>query len=70
MLTVIWEIDEFRVVDMTPPGGPLNTEHFLTHIMDPLLAKVFSEGRKNHTLRLIVHLDNFLVHCSNATKQF
>jgi hypothetical protein len=70
MLTVIWEIDGFHVVDMMPPGRHFNTESFLTHIMDPLLAKVFPEGRKSHALRLSVHFDNCPVHSWNASKQF
>jgi hypothetical protein len=33
-LTVIWGIDGFHVVDMTPPRGHFNTEDFLLHIAD------------------------------------
>jgi histone-lysine N-methyltransferase SETMAR len=70
MLTVIWGIDEFHVVDMMPHGGCFNTEYFLIHIINPLLTKVFQEGRKSHALRLSVHLDNCWVHSSNASNQF
>jgi hypothetical protein len=52
-----------------PSGGCSNTEYFLTHIIDPLLAKVFPERRKNYALRLSVHLDNCRVDSSNASKQ-
>jgi hypothetical protein len=38
--------------------------------MNPLLVKVFPEGRKRHALGLSVHLDNCRVHSSNASKQF
>jgi hypothetical protein len=55
---------------MMPPGRNFNAEHFFTHIAEPLLAKIFSEGRKSHALRLNVHLHNSLVHFSNALKQF
>jgi hypothetical protein len=68
ILTVIWEIDGFRVVDIMLPRGFLNTEYFLIHIMDPLLAKVFPEGRKGHARRLSVHLDNCRVHSSNGSQ--
>jgi hypothetical protein len=50
MLTVIWGIDGFRLVDMIPPWGRFKTKHFLPYIMDPLLAKVFLEGGKSHAL--------------------
>jgi hypothetical protein len=46
-LTVIWGIDGFHVVDMTPPVGRFNTESFLPHIMDTFLATGFPDGRKN-----------------------
>jgi hypothetical protein len=61
MLTVIWRIDGFHVVDMMPLGR-FNTEYFVTHVMDPLLTKVFPEGKKSDALRLSVHLDNCRVH--------
>jgi hypothetical protein len=37
--------------------------------MDPLLAKVFPEGRKSYAFRLSVHLDHCWVHSWNASKQ-
>jgi hypothetical protein len=43
---VIWEIDGFYVGNMMPPGVCFNTEYFLTHIIDPLLAKVFGREGK------------------------
>jgi hypothetical protein len=55
MLTVIWGIDGFHVVDMMPPWRRFNPEYFLTHIIHPLLAIVFLDGRKRHALRLSVH---------------
>jgi hypothetical protein len=70
ILAVIWGIDEFLVVDMMPLSGRFNTEFFHTNVMDPLLTKVFPDGRKSHTLPLRVHLDNSWVHSSNASMQF
>jgi hypothetical protein len=66
MLTAIWEIDDFHVIDMIESGRGFNTEYFLTHMLDPLLAKVFSEGRTSHAVQLSVHSDSCLVHSSNA----
>jgi histone-lysine N-methyltransferase SETMAR len=70
MLTLIWGIDGFHVVNMMPLGGCFNIEYFLTHITDPLLAKAFPEGRKSHALQLSVHLHHCRIHSSNASKQF
>jgi hypothetical protein len=38
---VIWGIGGFRLVGMMPPGVCFNIGHFLIHVMDPLLVKVF-----------------------------
>jgi hypothetical protein len=54
---------------MMPPWKRFKADHFLIYVIDPLLVKVFSEG-KNHALRLNVHLDNCLVHSSNAAKEY
>jgi hypothetical protein len=58
MLTMNCGIDTFHIIDMMPPGSRFNTEHFLTQIMNCLLAKVFPKGRKSLALRLSVHLDS------------
>jgi hypothetical protein len=47
-LIVIWGIDEFCLVDMMPPGVCFNIGHFLIHVMGPLLAKIFPEGKAMH----------------------
>jgi hypothetical protein len=54
-MSVIWGIDRFHIVDMTPPGGSFNIEYIIVHMMNPLLAKVFPEGRKSYVLRLSAH---------------
>jgi hypothetical protein len=69
MLPVIWGIDEFHVIDATPPGECFDVECFLPHIMDSLLAKVFPEGRQSHAQRMYVYFDNSRIHSSNALKQ-
>jgi hypothetical protein len=70
MLRVIWGINRRHVVDMMPPRGRFNIEYFLIHVLDPLLPKVFPEGRKSHTLRLCVHLDNCRVRLSKRQDNF
>jgi histone-lysine N-methyltransferase SETMAR len=70
MLTVIWGIGGFHAVAMSPARGRFSTEYFFTDLIDPLLAKLFVEGKKSRALRLNVHLNNCRVHSSNALKQF
>jgi hypothetical protein len=58
MLRVVWEL-----TDVTSSRGAtqesFTIENFSTHVMDPLLAKGFPEGRKSHALRLHIHLGDF-----------
>jgi hypothetical protein len=70
MLTVIWGIDGFHVVDLMIEQHIHNTRHFLSHILKILLPTVFSEGRKPHSHRLSLHLDNCSVHRSKAYENF
>jgi hypothetical protein len=70
MLTVIWGIGGFHVVNMTRLGRCLNAEYFLTHALDPLLATVFAEGRKGYALQLSIYLENCRPHFSNTSKQY
>jgi hypothetical protein len=70
MLTMVWGIDGFHVVNMMQPGRRFNIEDFRTHSMDPFLVKIGPEGRKSYALRLSAQLNNCRVHDSNASKQF
>jgi hypothetical protein len=67
ILTLIWRIKGFHVVDMMPATGCFNTKYCFIHMMDSLLAQ-FPNGKKSHALRLSVCLDNCRVHSSNASK--
>jgi hypothetical protein len=44
MLTVIWGVDGFHVVDLIISQGSFNSEHFLNHVLAPMVAKVFPGG--------------------------
>jgi hypothetical protein len=49
MLTMIWEIEAFHVVDMMPPGESFNTQYFLIHIVNFCWRKSLrSEGKAMH----------------------
>jgi histone-lysine N-methyltransferase SETMAR len=46
------------------------SEYFVSHVLAPMVAKVFPRGRIPHTRRLQPQLDNCRVHFSKATGQF
>jgi hypothetical protein len=70
MLTVIWTIDGFYVVDLMTEQHSYNTQCFLSHILEPLLFVVFSDGRKPHSRRLTLHSNDCRVHRSKASANF
>jgi hypothetical protein len=70
MLAVIWGIDGFHVVDLMTSQRSFTSEYFVSHVLAPMVAKVFSPGRIPHTCRLQLHLGNCQVHFSKAIEQF
>jgi histone-lysine N-methyltransferase SETMAR len=70
MLTVIWRGGGFHNVSLVTSQRSFNSEHFVSHVLAPMVAKVFPRGRISHTRRLQLHLDNCRVHFSKATEQF
>jgi hypothetical protein len=66
MLTVIWEVDGFHVIDLITSQRSFNSEYFVSHVLAPMVAKVFPQGRIPHTRRLQLQLDNYRVHFSKA----
>jgi hypothetical protein len=70
MLTVVWAADNFHVVDLMTSQRSFNSEHFMSHVLAPMVAKVFPRGRIPQIRRLQLHLDNCRVHFSKAAGQF
>jgi hypothetical protein len=70
MLTVFWGIDGFHVVNLTTEQHNYNTQCFISHILEPLLLALFPDGRKPHSRRLSLQLDNCRVHCSKVSERF
>jgi hypothetical protein len=68
MLTVIWGIDRFHVVDLMTEQHNYNMQYLLSHICEPLLLGVFSDGRKSNSRRLSLHPDNYCLHRSKASE--
>jgi hypothetical protein len=44
MLTVIWGVDGFHVVDLMTSQRISNSEYFVSHVLAPMVAKAFSRG--------------------------
>jgi hypothetical protein len=70
MLTVIWEIVGFCVVDLMIEQHRYNTQHFLSRILEPVLLAVFPDGRELISRRLSLHLDECCVHRSTDPENF
>jgi histone-lysine N-methyltransferase SETMAR len=70
MLTVIWGVDGFHVVDLMTSQRSFDSQYFVDNIMVPLVEKVYPEGWNPHAPRLHLHLDNCRVHFSKVTEQF
>jgi histone-lysine N-methyltransferase SETMAR len=70
MLTVIWGVDGFHIIDLMTSQRNFNSECFVNHVMALMIAKVFPQGRTPHARRLHLHLDNCRVRLSKTTQQF
>jgi hypothetical protein len=64
MLTVMWGMTGFQVVDLTTSQNQFNSQSFVEQIMVPLVQERFPHSRNWRTLRLRVHLDNCRVRFS------
>ena len=67
MITIIWGVWGFYIVDMLPEGDHYNSSYFVRHIIKPLGVKKNDiwPGRGQHLIML--HLDNARVHNSTET---
>jgi histone-lysine N-methyltransferase SETMAR len=63
------EVDGFHVVDLTIRQHRFNPEYIVNHVMAPMIAKAFPEGRTPHARRPHLRLENCRVHFSKTTQQ-
>jgi hypothetical protein len=70
MLTVIWKVGDFDVVELMISQGSFDSQYFVSNVMTPLTANSFPQGTIPHTRRPHLHLDNCRVHFSKVTEQF
>jgi hypothetical protein len=66
MLTITWNPNGFHAVDRLPNDMKMNSAYFLTNVLIILEDAIFARGSALHTKRLMIHLDNCLVH-TNCT---
>ena len=69
MVTVIWNITGFHVIDFLPQGASFNSTYFIDHILTPLFnikENIWSEAGSR---RMWLHLDNCKVHNSKLSSE-
>jgi hypothetical protein len=67
MFTIMWNPSGFYVVDRLPNDIKMNNDYFVTNTIIPLEQVIFPRGKAPHQKRLVVYLDNRLVHTSRAS---
>jgi hypothetical protein len=70
MLTVIWGVGGFHVVDLMTSQSSFDSQYFVRNAMTPLIAHIVPQGRIPHGRRLYLHLENCRVHFSKVIDQF
>jgi hypothetical protein len=58
MLTFIWRIDGFHMVNLMTEQHNRDTYNLLTNIMEPSLGPIFPDRRKLHAPWISWYLDN------------
>jgi hypothetical protein len=70
MSTAIWNPLGFQAIDKLVIGTKMNSDYFITNILEPLEQKIFPNRRKPPAKRLTVHLDNFSIRTSGTSEVF
>lgn len=67
MVTIIWGVNGFFIVDFLPFGQSYNSEYFISNILEPLSEKRPNIWRGSKTKKIWLHLDNSKVHNSKLS---
>jgi histone-lysine N-methyltransferase SETMAR len=70
MLTVIWGVSGFQVVDLMTSQDRFNSRYFVNHVMIPLTRTIFPGGRRAHIRQLNVQLSNCRAHFTKVAERF
>ena len=69
MITVIWNIQGFHIIDFLPEGMAFNSEYMIEHILTPLAEKKHEIWGSSCKRKMWLHLDNCRVHNSKMTTE-
>lgn len=64
MLTVIWSVDGFKLINVMPEKEKFNSNYFIYNIIEPLACKIYPNGRNPHETKYVLHIDNARPHNS------
>lgn len=64
MVTIIWGISGFLVLDMLPENESFDSSYFIEHIMTHFKQSHLIQSLKKFHIRVYLHLDNSRVHNS------
>jgi hypothetical protein len=67
MFTIIWNPNGFYIVDRLSNDIKMNSAYFVTNIFISFEQAIFLRGRASYQKRLVVHLDNCLVHINRVS---
>jgi hypothetical protein len=70
MITVVWDVDSFHVVNLITSQETFNSQYFVDNVLTHLLPKIVPQGRRRHALRLHCHIYNCRVHFAKVSEQF
>jgi hypothetical protein len=67
VVTIIWNLSGFYVVDRLLTDTKMNGDYFVTNILFPLEEAIFTHGRMPHERSHVIHLDNCSIHTSSSS---
>jgi hypothetical protein len=67
MFTIIWNPNNFYIIDRLPNHNKMNSAYFVTNMLIPIEQVIFPGGRMPHERRLVVHFDSCSVHTSRVS---
>lgn len=70
MYTIFWNPWKFYIVDVLPKGQKFNSEYFINNILEELQTEVYPDGRRKHSKKYSIHMDNAKPHTSVQTKSW
>jgi hypothetical protein len=70
MLTVMWGVDGFHLVDLMTTQKKFNSPYFVANVLTSLVQRIFPAGRRAHAVQLHCHLDNSRIHFSKVSEKF